>query len=115
MRPLESFSTFCAQGITKCFTGLATGGRNVCSRRVIGVCAVAVKGANNSADAADAKRDGQDTVHGILPVFLLPTGPQYLQVGGQSAMNRHVAAAKPRASREASRLPEDTYTGVAER
>src|SRR5262245_40487533 len=34
MRPLESFSIFCAQGVTQCFIGLATGGRNECTLSV---------------------------------------------------------------------------------
>ena len=34
MRPLDSFSTFCAHGVTQCFIGLATGGRNECTRSV---------------------------------------------------------------------------------
>src|SRR4029078_6806353 len=34
MRPLDSFSTFCAQGVTQCFIGFATGGRNECTRSV---------------------------------------------------------------------------------
>ena len=50
MRPLESFSTFSAHGTMKCFTGLATGGRNVCSRSVTS-CAVAAVGAKPRPDA----------------------------------------------------------------
>ena len=59
MRPLESFSTFSAHGITKCFIGLATGGRNECTRSVTS-CDTAAAGV--SAHAAIATTPHNDNV-----------------------------------------------------
>src|SRR5436190_11667325 len=52
MRPLESFSTFSAHGVTKCFIGLATGGRKECTRSVTS-CAAAVVGPQATPDTSN--------------------------------------------------------------
>ena len=72
MRPLESFSTFSAHGITKCFTGLATGGRNECTRSVTSCADSGSRDKGRAQDKYSGRYRLNASVHASLLVGVSP-------------------------------------------
>ena len=87
MRPFDSFSTFSAHGTMKYFTGLATGGRKVWSRRVTS-CDVAAVGTRANPDATTAP-----SIAGTIRFMAFPPGDLFFF--GSAAEVMSLGGARP--------------------